>query len=138
MAASSMLTIPVHLEAHPAQGIVPEVHLKEQMNSVILDLLIAGSMGMDSKKNYTGVIKGILPDGSKLFLSNGVSVTYSRTLVRVFNTGVKQMCTLPGTINCTLTIMPGYYVNVNEKNHMNYDSVTVLPFRIVVEEAARR
>lgn len=138
MAQSNMLTMSLHLTAHPAEGIIPELKLKERMNSVNVDLLLPGNMGKAEGEDRTGVVKGILPDGSRLFLAYNALTSYEKTRVRILNGGIRRMCTLPGSYLCTLTILNAYYLNVNENNHTDYDAVTVLPFRAVIEEAARR
>lgn len=137
MSENSMLTIPVYLEAQPGMGAKPELHLKERMNSVIVELYILDRTGLSDILSKTCVIRGTLPGGERLFMRSSVVGDWGRYKVTLYNYNAKKMCATAGTYECTLTVLDTTSP-VNENNFMDCDMQTVLPFTVVVEKTARR
>ena len=137
MSVNSMLTIPVYLETSPGMGAKPELHLKERMNSTVVELFILDRTGLSDILSKTCVIRGTLPGGEKLFLRGTLTGDWGRYKVSIYAANVKKMCVTAGTYECTLSVL-NVNTPVTEDNFMDYDMLTVLPFIVVVEQTARR
>ena len=136
MATNSMLTIQLHLDPQPG-GILPELHLKEDCSSIAVELLIiTGKALIDTSGKYC-VVRGILPDGSELFIPVFSGYYDGKVLLHIASSDAKKMAAAHGKYKCTMTIL-----NTTKKptraNYTNYDFLTVLPFTVIVHEKARR
>ena len=138
MSASAMLKIPVYLEAQPGMRTKPELHLKERMGSVTVELFILDRTGLSDIMGKTCVISGTLPGGEKLFIRSSLVADWGRYKVSIYNSNVKKMCKTAGKYECTLSVLDNGNASVNESNFTDYDTHTVLPFTVVVEQTARR
>ena len=138
MGANNMLILPVYLEAQPAMGAKPELHLKEGMGAVNVDLYILDRTGLTNVLAKRCVVKAVLPDGSKLFFTAFTTAEWGKFRIRIGTANVRKMCEVPGTYDCTVSILNTGSASVNANNYMEYDMLTVLPFRVIVSEAARR
>lgn len=138
MAANSMLTIPVYLEAQPAMGIYPELHLKEKMTGVVAELFILDREGLTDVLWRMCVITGTRPDGSRLFFTSSTTGDWNRFKVRIGASNLSKMCEVTGRYKCELTIINSRNVMITEDNYMDFPIQTVLPFMVVVDRAAGR
>ena len=138
MAANSMLTIPVYLEAQPAMGIYPELHLKEKMTGTVVEFFILDRADLVDVLWRMCVITGTRPDGSKLFITSSTTGDWNRFKVRLGAANVSKLCTVTGRYKCELTIINSHNVMITENNYMDFPIQTVLPFMVVVDKAAGR
>ncbi len=135
---NNMLTIPVYLESQPAMGAKPELHLKERMNSVTVELYILDRTGLSDLLSKTCVVSGRLPGGERFFYRTTLVGDWGRYRVSIYNRYVRMMCQTAGTYECNLTVLDARSASVTEDTFMDYDAHTVLPFTVIVEKAARR
>ena len=138
MGADNMLTQTVYLDPN-VSGIRPELHLKQGTNSMRMRLMIStGSLpsGVLTDAIYKPcVLRAILPDGTEFFATSGCNFENRRICVRLYSSVVRKMTQVVGRYRCTLTIVDAD-VNLNRKNYMNFNFLTVLPFTVVVHDRA--
>ena len=133
MAANKMLTLHVRLDAQPG-GVVPELHLKTGIRSAEVKLYV-DSEGMLDAMNKRVVIRGVLPDGTELFLNEFTGSEDHLLMISIDGSMVSQMAAVPGTYKCSATILDTS-LTVTRKNYMNYEFLTVLPFTVIVHDKA--
>ena len=138
MGIQNMLVITVYLQAQPGMGVRPELHLKQRMGSVCVDLYLPETEGLVDAGSKRCVIRGTRPDGSRLFFTSYSLTEWRSIRIRLGAGNVKSMCEVPGTYECTVTVLNTKSASVNQNNFMDYDMLTILPFTVVVSEAARR
>ena len=133
MAITNMLTRNLYLDSSRG-GVLPELHLKEGSNSVVLRLLILSSNLMTTKPQYS-VLCGIRPDGSDFFVVM-YNTSYDRNVeVDVISSSVKKMTEIPGSWQCTLTLLDAD-TRPSRDTYQNCNFLTVLPFSVIVHKKA--
>jgi len=138
MGANNMLTIPLYLEVQPGLGSKPVLYLKENMQSVRVDLFVVERGHLTGDYGRACVIKGTLPDKSRLYIKSSTTGDWGRLKITLWTRDVRKMVTAPGTYECTVTILNASSSEVTEQNHMNFDTVSMLPFTVVVGRAPGR
>lgn len=129
-----MLTITLHLDAQPG-GVIPELHLKQASTSTAVTLRLPRDEFLIDATMKPAVVKGILPDGSELFISASTENSYGKLQVELGEHFVRQMNPAAGKYKCTLTILNEGSV-ITRENYMDYDFLSVLPFTVIVHEKA--
>ena len=138
MGANNMLKIPLYLEAQPGLAAKPVLYLKEDMQSVNVELFIVERGFLTTEYGKACVITGTLPDGSRLFLKSTTSGDWGRTKIIIGTANLKKMCQVPGKYKCTVSILDAESTGVSEANYLDYDIVSMLPFWVVVDKAPGR
>ena len=134
MGATNMMTNAVWLDLVPG-SVMPEVHLKQGNASGTVKLLLRNGKTILDSTNHSCVVRGILPDGSDLFLNCFALWDDGVLCCRVEHAGVEKMSAVPGNYRCTLTILDTV-LSVNRTTYRDYDFLTVLSFTVIVHEKA--
>ena len=134
MGVTNMLTYTLRLDQQPG-GVSPELHLKQNADSVYIQFIITPGSTLTNAIPKRCVVKGIRPDGAELFLTCFSQWLDHELSVTLYRDNVRRMVPAIGAYRCTLTILDTD-ASVTRENYMNYDCLTVLPFTVIVHEAA--
>ena len=138
MGVNNMLKIPLYLEAQPGLAAKPVLCLKEDMQSVNVEIFILERDFLTTEYGKVCVITGTLPDGTRLFLKSYTSGDWGRKKIIIGTSGLKKMCSVPGKYKCTVSILDTESNRVSEADYLDYDIVSMLPFWVVVDKAPGR
>ena len=134
MASNSMLTYTVRLDQQPG-GIPPEIHLKQGADSMNIQFIIAPGDTLTDVNAKRCVIRGTRPDGSALFITSFSVWENHEIMVSLYSYDIKKLVATAGEYKCTLTILD-VNAQVTRETYMNYDFLTVIPFTVIVHQAA--
>ena len=134
MASNSMLTYTVRLDQQPG-GVSPEIHLKQGANSMNIQFILSPSTTLINANAKRCVIRGTRPDGSAVFITSFSVWENHEIMVSLYSYDITKLVAVPGEYKCTLTILD-VNAQVTRETYMNYDFLTVLPFTVIVHQAA--
>ena len=130
MSASSMIERTLYLEVQPG-GILPEICLKQgEQQSGYLRLIVNAQLPYAIYKR--GLVLARLPDNSRLFQQGFIDSFQGKPMTSFRVNSLTKVC---GDFKCTFSILDTQDW-VSNKNYLDYDLITVLPFMVKVCERA--
>ena len=134
MASLNMLTYTVKLDQQPG-GVSPEIHLKQGISSVKINLQVSPRDYITDAGNKASVVKAVLPDGTSFFAAINMGLVHGELTATLFPNDVCRMVSAAGQYRATLTILDTEQATTR-KDYMNRDFQTVLSFTVIVHKAA--